>query len=101
MATTARSSRAHGHATALRASHRHIQACSIALKLASDRARQAVDTRDQQQSPLMMKSSTVRRLGYLELRPWRRDMPQKLKVWANEPAASNLWGVLLGDDMMK
>ena len=40
-------------------------------------------------------------LGYFEPRPWHRDNPQRPKVWAKDPAASNLWGVLPGDEMMK
>jgi hypothetical protein len=30
-------------------------------------------------------------LGYFELRPWCRDNPQRLKVWAQDPTASNVW----------
>ena len=40
-------------------------------------------------------------LGYFEPRPWHRDSPQRPKVWAKDPSASNLWGVLPGDEMMK
>ena len=40
-------------------------------------------------------------LGYFEPRPWHRDNPQRPKVWAKDPAASNLWGGLPSDDMMK
>ncbi len=40
-------------------------------------------------------------LGYFEPRPWHRDKPQKPKVWAKDPAASNLWGILPGEEMMK
>ena len=32
-------------------------------------------------------------LGYFEPRPWHRDNPQRPKVWAKDPAASNLWGI--------
>jgi catechol 2,3-dioxygenase-like lactoylglutathione lyase family enzyme len=40
-------------------------------------------------------------LGYFEPRPWHRDSPQRPKVWAKDPSASNLWGILPGEDMMK
>jgi catechol 2,3-dioxygenase-like lactoylglutathione lyase family enzyme len=40
-------------------------------------------------------------LGYFEPRPWHRDNPQRPKVWAKDPSASNLWGILPGEDMMK
>jgi catechol-2,3-dioxygenase len=40
-------------------------------------------------------------LGYFEPRPWHRDNPQKPKVWAKDPAASNLWGIMPGDEMHK
>lgn len=40
-------------------------------------------------------------LGFFEPRPWHRDNPQKPKVWAKDPAASNLWGPLPPDEMMK
>jgi catechol 2,3-dioxygenase-like lactoylglutathione lyase family enzyme len=40
-------------------------------------------------------------LGYFEPRPWHRDRPQKPKVWAKDPSAANLWGILPGDEMMK
>jgi len=40
-------------------------------------------------------------LGYFEPRPWHRDRPQKPKVWAKDPSASNLWGILPTEDMMK
>jgi hypothetical protein len=40
-------------------------------------------------------------LGYFEPRPWHRDNPQRPKVWAKDPSAANLWGVLPGDEMMK
>ena len=40
-------------------------------------------------------------LGYFEPRPWHRDSPQKPKVWAKDPNASNLWGILPGDEMMQ
>jgi len=40
-------------------------------------------------------------LGYFEPRPWHRDRPQKPKVWAKDPSAANLWGILPSDEMMK
>jgi hypothetical protein len=40
-------------------------------------------------------------LGYFEPRPWHRDAPQRPKVWEKDPGASNLWGIMPGDDMMK
>jgi catechol 2,3-dioxygenase-like lactoylglutathione lyase family enzyme len=40
-------------------------------------------------------------LGYFEPRPWHRDNPQKPKVWAKDPSASNLWGPLPPEEMMK
>ena len=40
-------------------------------------------------------------LGYFEPRPWHRDNPQRPKVWAKDPSASNLWGILPSDEMMK
>jgi catechol-2,3-dioxygenase len=40
-------------------------------------------------------------LGYFEPRPWHRDTPQRPKVWAKDPAASNLWGIMPGDEMMQ
>jgi len=40
-------------------------------------------------------------LGYFEPRPWHRDNPQRPKVWAKDPTASNLWGILPGDEMMQ
>ncbi len=40
-------------------------------------------------------------LGYFEPRPWHRDTPQKPKVWAKDPSASNLWGILPSEEMMK
>jgi catechol 2,3-dioxygenase-like lactoylglutathione lyase family enzyme len=40
-------------------------------------------------------------LGYFEPRPWHRDTPQRPKVWAKDPSAANLWGILPGDEMMK
>jgi catechol 2,3-dioxygenase-like lactoylglutathione lyase family enzyme len=40
-------------------------------------------------------------LGYFEPRPWHRDSPQRPKVWEKDPSASNLWGVLPGDEMMQ
>jgi len=40
-------------------------------------------------------------LGYFEPRPWHRDNPQKPKVWAKDPSASNLWGIGPSEEMMK
>jgi catechol 2,3-dioxygenase-like lactoylglutathione lyase family enzyme len=40
-------------------------------------------------------------LGYFEPRPWHRDRPQKPKVWAKDPSATNLWGILPTEEMMK
>ncbi len=40
-------------------------------------------------------------LGYFEPRPWHRDNPQKPKVWAKDPSASNLWGIMPPDEMHK
>jgi catechol 2,3-dioxygenase-like lactoylglutathione lyase family enzyme len=40
-------------------------------------------------------------LGYFEPRPWHRDRPQRPKVWAKDPSAANLWGILPSDEMMK
>jgi catechol-2,3-dioxygenase len=40
-------------------------------------------------------------LGYFEPRPWHRDNPQKPKVWPKDPSASNLWGPLPPEEMMK
>jgi hypothetical protein len=40
-------------------------------------------------------------LGYFEPRPWHRDSPQRPKVWAKDPSASNLWGIMPGDEMMQ
>jgi len=40
-------------------------------------------------------------LGYFEPRPWHRDRPQKPKVWVKDPSASNLWGILPTEEMMK
>ena len=40
-------------------------------------------------------------MGYFEPRPWHRDNPQKPKVWVKDPSASNLWGVMPTDEMMK
>jgi catechol-2,3-dioxygenase len=40
-------------------------------------------------------------LGYFEPRPWHRDNPQRPKVWPKDPAASNLWGIMPGEEMMK
>ena len=38
-------------------------------------------------------------LGYFEPRPWHRDNPQRPKVWAKDPSASNLWGIMPTDEM--
>ncbi len=38
-------------------------------------------------------------LGYFEPRPWHRDNPQRPKVWAKDPSASNLWGIMPSDEM--
>jgi catechol 2,3-dioxygenase-like lactoylglutathione lyase family enzyme len=38
-------------------------------------------------------------LGYFEPRPWHRDNPQRPKVWAKDPSASNLWGIMAPDEM--
>jgi catechol-2,3-dioxygenase len=40
-------------------------------------------------------------LGYFEPRRWHRDNPQRPKVWAKDPTASNLWGIMPGDEMHK
>jgi catechol 2,3-dioxygenase-like lactoylglutathione lyase family enzyme len=40
-------------------------------------------------------------LGYFEPRPWHRDLPQRPKVWAKDPSAANLWGILPTEEMMK
>jgi catechol 2,3-dioxygenase-like lactoylglutathione lyase family enzyme len=40
-------------------------------------------------------------LGYFEPRPWHRDRPQKPKVWEKDPSASNLWGIMPPEEMMK
>jgi catechol-2,3-dioxygenase len=40
-------------------------------------------------------------LGYFEPRPWHRDNPQRPKVWAKDPDASNLWGIMPTDEMFK
>jgi catechol-2,3-dioxygenase len=40
-------------------------------------------------------------LGYFEPRPWHRDRPQRPKVWAKDPSAANLWGILPPEDMMR
>jgi catechol 2,3-dioxygenase-like lactoylglutathione lyase family enzyme len=40
-------------------------------------------------------------LGYFEPRPWHRDRPQKPKTWEKDPSASNLWGILPTEEMMK
>jgi len=38
---------------------------------------------------------------YFEPRPWHRDNPQRPKVWAKDPSASNLWGIMPGEEMHK
>jgi catechol 2,3-dioxygenase-like lactoylglutathione lyase family enzyme len=40
-------------------------------------------------------------LGYFEPRPWHRDRPQRPKVWAKDPNASNYWGIAPTDEMHK
>jgi catechol 2,3-dioxygenase-like lactoylglutathione lyase family enzyme len=40
-------------------------------------------------------------LGYFEPRPWHRDRPQRPKVWAKDPSASNYWGIMPTDEMHK
>ena len=40
-------------------------------------------------------------LGYFAPRPWHRDNPQRPKVWAKDPSASNLWGPGPPEEMMK
>ena len=40
-------------------------------------------------------------LGYFEPRPWHRDRPQKPKVWAKDPSASNYWGITAPEEMHK
>jgi catechol 2,3-dioxygenase-like lactoylglutathione lyase family enzyme len=40
-------------------------------------------------------------LGYYEPRPWHRDQPQAPKVWPKDPNASNYWGIMPTDEMMK
>ena len=40
-------------------------------------------------------------LGYFEPKPWHRDNPQKPKVWAKDPTASNLWGPGPPEEMTK
>ena len=40
-------------------------------------------------------------LGYFEPRPWHRDRPQRPKVWAKDPNASNYWGITPPEEMMK
>jgi hypothetical protein len=40
-------------------------------------------------------------LGYFEPRPWHRDHPQRPKVWAKDPDAANLWGIMPTDEMYK
>jgi catechol 2,3-dioxygenase-like lactoylglutathione lyase family enzyme len=40
-------------------------------------------------------------LGYFEPRPWHRDRPQRPKVWAKDPSASNYWGIMPTEEMRK
>ena len=40
-------------------------------------------------------------LGYFDPRPWHRDNPQRPKTWAKDPSASNLWGPMPPEEMMK
>ena len=40
-------------------------------------------------------------LGYFEPRPWHRDRPQRPKVWAKDPSASNYWGIMPTEEMHK
>jgi catechol-2,3-dioxygenase len=40
-------------------------------------------------------------LGYFDPRPWHRDIPQRPKVWPKDPSASNLWGPMPPEEMMK
>jgi catechol-2,3-dioxygenase len=40
-------------------------------------------------------------LGYFEPRPWHRDNPQRPKIWAKDPSAANLWGIMPEEEMMK
>ena len=40
-------------------------------------------------------------LGYFDPRPWHRDNPQRPKTWPKDPSASNLWGPLPPEEMMK
>lgn len=40
-------------------------------------------------------------LGYFEPRPWHRDRPQRPKVWARDPSASNYWGIMPTEEMRK
>jgi catechol 2,3-dioxygenase-like lactoylglutathione lyase family enzyme len=40
-------------------------------------------------------------LGYFEPRPWHRDRPQRPKVWAKDPTASNYWGIMPSEEMRK
>jgi catechol 2,3-dioxygenase-like lactoylglutathione lyase family enzyme len=40
-------------------------------------------------------------LGFFEPRPWHRDHPQRPKVWPKDPSASNLWGPMPPEEMMK
>jgi catechol 2,3-dioxygenase-like lactoylglutathione lyase family enzyme len=39
-------------------------------------------------------------LGYFEPRPWHKDRPQKPKVWAKDPSASNIWGIMPPHDFL-
>jgi catechol 2,3-dioxygenase-like lactoylglutathione lyase family enzyme len=39
-------------------------------------------------------------LGYFEPRPWHKDRPQKPKVWAKDPSASNIWGIMPPSDFL-
>ena len=34
------------------------------------------------------------RLGHFDPRPYHRDNPQRPKVWAREPGAANMWGIM-------
>jgi catechol 2,3-dioxygenase-like lactoylglutathione lyase family enzyme len=40
-------------------------------------------------------------MGYFEPRPWHRDRPQRPKVWAKDPNASNYWGIMPTEEMHK
>jgi catechol-2,3-dioxygenase len=39
-------------------------------------------------------------LGYYEPRPWHKDSPQKPKVWAKDPSAANIWGIMPPADFL-